>query len=303
MRRQSRLTGSIIALFACTASVAAQAPSIFIAGDSTAANGAPGAIGWGKPFGALFDASKVNVVNSARGGRSSRTFVTEGLWDRLIADVKTGDYVLIQFGHNDGGPINGAQIARGSLPGLGDETQEIDNLLTKQHETVRTFGWYMTKMVRETKAKGAMPILLSLTVRNIWTDGRVERGSGRYGEWTRQIAQAEKTAFIDLTTLAADRYEQMGADTVKAFFPRDHTHTSDEGAELNAKLVLAGLKALHENGIIQDVCRRRAAPSRSLRRASWWRQVSRVLRMAIGKRSCAGSICPRSPTPRCRRCF
>ena len=98
-----------------------------------------------------------------------------------------------------------------------------------------------------------MPILLSLTVRNIWADGRVERGSGRYGEWTRQIAQAEKTAFIDLTTLAADRYEQMGADTVKAFFPRDHTHTSDEGAELNAKLVLAGLKALHENGIIRTL--------------------------------------------------
>ena len=128
-------------------------------------------------------------MNGARGGRSSRTFVTEGLWDRLIAEVKTGDYVLIQFGHNDGGPINGAQIARGSLPGLGDETQEIDNLLTGQHEIVRTFGWYMTKMVRETKAKGAMPILLSLTVRNIWTDGRVERGSGKYGEWTRQIAQ------------------------------------------------------------------------------------------------------------------
>ena len=253
MRRQSRLVGSVLALIACTASLAAQAPSIFIAGDSTAANGMPGAIGWGKPFGALFDPSKVNVVNSARGGRSSRTFITEGLWDRLIADVKTGDYVLIQFGHNDGGPINGAQIARGSLPGLGDETQEIDNLLTKQHETVRTFGWYMTKMVRETKAKGATPILLSLTVRNIWTDGRVERGSGKYGEWTRQIAQAEKTAFIDLTTLAADRYEQMGADTVKAFFPRDHTHTSDEGAELNAKLVLAGLKALHENGIIRTL--------------------------------------------------
>src|SRR3954449_6283558 len=105
MRRQNRLAGSVLALIVCTTSLAAQAPSIFIAGDSTAANGMPGAIGWGKPFGGLFDASKANVVNSARGGRSSRTFVTEGLWDRLIADVKTGDYVLIQFGHNDGGEI------------------------------------------------------------------------------------------------------------------------------------------------------------------------------------------------------
>jgi hypothetical protein len=61
---------------------------------------------------------------------------------------------------------------------------------------------------------------------------------------------AEKVAFIDLTTLPADRYEQIGEAAVKPFFPRDHTHTSDEGAELNAKLVLAGLKALHENGIL-----------------------------------------------------
>src|SRR5882724_3083733 len=134
MRKQSRLPRFVIALFAVS-SAAADTPSIFIAGDSTAANGMPGAIGWAKPFAALFDPSKVNVRNSARGGRSSRTFVTEGLWDRLIADVKAGDYVLIQFGHNDGGPINGAQIARGSLPGLGDETQEIDNQLTGKHET------------------------------------------------------------------------------------------------------------------------------------------------------------------------
>ena len=170
MRRTNRLPVLIVFLLACTASVAAEMPSIFIAGDSTAANGTPGAIGWGKPFGALFDPAKVNVVNRARGGRSSRTFITEGHWESLLAGVKSGDYVLIQFGHNDGGPINGAQIARGSLPGLGEESQQIDNLLTGQPETVRTFGWYMTKMVRETKSKGAMPVLLSLTVRNIWTD-------------------------------------------------------------------------------------------------------------------------------------
>ena len=67
--------------------------------------------------------------------------------------------MLIQFGHNDGGAINEARIARGSLPGLGDETQEIDNQVTKQHETVRTFGWYMRKMIHETQEKGAIPIL------------------------------------------------------------------------------------------------------------------------------------------------
>ena len=244
----------VAGLLACAACFAGDGlPSIFIAGDSTAADGNPGAIGWGRPFVKWFDPVKVNVANAARGGRSSRTFVTEGLWDRLMANVKTGDYVLIQFGHNDGGPINGEQIARGSLPGLGDEAEEIDNHLTKRHETVHTFGWYMTKMVRETKAKGAMPILFSLTVRNIWTDGHVERGSGRYGEWTRQLAQAEHAAFVDLTNLVADRYEQMGSDAVNPLFPKDHTHTSDDGAEWNARFVLAGLKALHENGIIRTL--------------------------------------------------
>jgi len=248
---RNRIVGLIVASLVSTASFGAEVPSIFIAGDSTAQPGSPGAVGWGKPFAALFDPAKVNVVNRARGGRSSRTFVAEGLWDQLLADVKAGDYVLIQFGHNDGGPINGQQIARGSLPGLGDETEEIENLVTKQHETVHTFGWYMRKMAGETKAKGAMPILLSLTVRNIWADGRVERGSGKYGEWTRELAQSEHVAFIDLTSLVADRYDRMGADTVRSFFPRDHTHTSDEGAELNSRLVLAGLKALHENGILR----------------------------------------------------
>ena len=123
MRRINRTPVLIVFLLACSASVAAEMPSIFIAGDSTAADGIPDAIGWGRPFRAFFDPAKINVVNGARGGRSSRTFVTEGLWDRLLADVKPGDYVLIQFGHNDGGDINGETIARGSLPGLGDETR------------------------------------------------------------------------------------------------------------------------------------------------------------------------------------
>lgn len=227
-------------------------PSIFIAGDSTAADGIPDAIGWGRPFPGYFDTSKINVMNEARGGRSSRTFVTEGLWDKLLADVKPGDYVLIQFGHNDGAEMNGETIARGSLPGLGDESQEIDNRVTKQHETVHTFGWYMRKMISETKAKGATPILFSLTVRNIWKDGRVERGSGQYGEWTRELGKTENTAFVDLTNLVADRYEQMGETAVAAMFPKDHTHTGPDGADLNARFVIAGLKALRENAIIRN---------------------------------------------------
>ena len=125
-------------------------PTVFVAGDSTAAknNGNP-IQGWGVPFADYFDPAKVNIANRARGGRSSRTFITEGLWDQLLAEVKAGDCVLIQFGTNDGGAVNAEPPgstrplrARGSLPGLGEETQEIDNVLTKKHEVVHTFGWY-----------------------------------------------------------------------------------------------------------------------------------------------------------------
>ena len=226
-------------------------PTLFIAGDSTAANNGGGAVGWGVPFPSFFDLAKINVANRARGGRSSRTFITEWLWDKLLADVKLGDFVLIQFGHNDGGAINEEPPgstrplrARGSLPGLGADTKEIDNVLTKKHEVVHTYGWYMRKMINDARAKGATPIVLSLTVRNIWKDGKVERGNGEYGRWSANIAKTEGVAFVDLTTIVADQYEKMGEQTVKQFFPRDSTHTNTDGAELNAASVIAGLKAL-----------------------------------------------------------
>ena len=219
-------------------------PTIFVVGDSTANNNANGARGWGDPFVDYFDAEKINVLNRARGGRSSRTFITEGLWDKVLSEMKRGDFVLIQFGHNDAGAINDATRARGSLPGIGEETQEIDNLLTKKHEVVHTYGWYMRKMIADTKAKGATPIVLSLTVRNIWKEGRVERGSGKFGLWATEIAKSQGVTFIDLTTLIANKYEELGEDKVKGLFATDHTHTSPAGAELNASLVVAGLKML-----------------------------------------------------------
>ncbi len=225
----------LIALFA-------QLPSIYVVGDSTASN--TNRCGWGDPFADYFDQAKVQVVNRARAGRSSRTFITEGLWDKVLSEVKPGDFVLIQFGHNDAGPLDTGR-ARGSLPGLGEETRDIVKP-DGSKETVHTYGYYMRKLVADTRAKGATPIVLSLTVRNIWKDGRVERGSGRFGSWPPEIALAQKVPFIDVTNIIADRYEKMGEETVKALFPVDHTHTSQEGADLNASLVIAGLKLFGE---------------------------------------------------------
>ncbi len=228
-------------------------PTLFIAGDSTAAKGR-GEIqqGWAEPFVAYFDAAKINIANRARGGRSSRTFITEGLWEGIVKDLKAGDIVLIQFGHNDGGALNDEPPpplrARGSIPGLGEETKEIDNVLTKKHEVVHTFGWYMRKMIAETKAKGATPIVLNLTLRNIWKDGKIERTS-RYSKWAAEIAQAEGVAFFDLSGTVADQFEKQGEEKTKALYQQDHTHFNLAGADIHAAAVVGGLKKLPGNPV------------------------------------------------------
>lgn len=228
-------------------------PTLWVASDSTAANGGPNATGWGVPLPSYFDLAKLNVVNRARGGRSSRTFITEGLWDKLLAGVKAGDFVLIQFGHNDAGVINEdaavpreRRRSRGVIRSLGEETEDIVNIITKQPETVHTYGWYMRKMIADVKAKGATPIILSLTVRNEWKDGKVERNNGPWRQFSKQLAETAGIVYIDLTRLIADEYQKLGADKVKAFFPKDHTHTGPEGADLNASLVVAGLKGIRK---------------------------------------------------------
>lgn len=214
-------------------------PTVFVIGDSTASN--TDGRGWGDPFADYFDPAKINVANRARAGRSSRTFLTEGLWGRVRDDLKPGDFVLIQFGHNDGSAPD-KDRARGSLPGIGGESREF-TIPNGAQEVVHTFGWYMRNFIADTKARGATPIVLSLTVRNIWKDGKVERGSGSFGQWSAEIARTEGVAFVDVTNAIADRYERMGEEKVKELFPQDHTHTSAAGADLNVSLVVAGSRA------------------------------------------------------------
>src|SRR5579872_4493371 len=95
-----------------------QAPTLFIIGDSTVNNHSNGLLGWGDPISAYFDPARIHVVNRARGGRSSRTYQSEGLWDQVAALLKPGDFVLIQFGHNDGGSLV-QNRTRASLHGVG----------------------------------------------------------------------------------------------------------------------------------------------------------------------------------------
>lgn len=220
-------------------------PTVFIVGDSTARNQAD--LGWGDHFAHYFDTTRINVANRAHAGRSSRTFINEGSWDRVLAEMKPGDFVLLQMGHNDGGDLGGAK-PRGSIKGLGDETKDV-TLPDGQTETVHTYGWYMRKYIADTRAKQATPILLSLTIRNIWKDGpdgkpHIERDMG-YDAQLRQLAADEHVAFIDMATIEADRLEALGPQKTALLFPKDHTHTSAEGAELNAQSVAIALRNAH----------------------------------------------------------
>lgn len=222
-------------------------PTLFLIGDSTVKNGSgngdQGLWGWGNFLYERFDTSKIHIENHARGGRSSRTYQTEGLWANVLSRMKPGDYVIMQFGHNDGGAINDTLRARGSIRGIGEETEEIDNLITKKHEIVHSYGWYMRKYIQDTKAKGGIPIVCSLVARNVWKDGKIERASASYAKWAEEIAKAEGVVYIDLNDLVATRYEQLGVEEVtKTLFLQDHTHTTLVGAKINAGIVAEALK-------------------------------------------------------------
>lgn len=224
-------------------------PVIYLIGDSTVKNGTGlgdgGLWGWGAYLHTMFDTSKVSIRNYALGGRSSRTFITQGLWDNVLTMINPGDYVFIQFGHNDSSPVNDDSRARGTLKGTGEETEDIDNILTKQHETVHTYGWYLRKYIADTRAAGATPVICSPVPRNIWINEKVARASEDYGKWARETAANTGVWFIDLNEIIALKYEALGQDEVsKMLFLTDHTHTNEAGAIINASAVAEGLKKL-----------------------------------------------------------
>jgi lysophospholipase L1-like esterase len=223
-------------------------PTLFLVGDSTMKVGTPGQRGWGEEMAPFFDPQKINVVNEAIGGRSSRTFQAEGRWDGVLAMIKKGDYVVIQFGHNDAGPLNDNFRARGSIPGVGEESQAIDNMLTHQHEVVHSFGWYMRKYANDVKAKGATPIIMSLVPRNNWKDGKVVRASGNaYGGWAQQAAAATGTIFVDDNEIIAEGLDALGPDKTQPLFADHKLHASPAGAQFNAQMAVSGLKAITGN--------------------------------------------------------
>lgn len=248
---------SVFVLALLSFTVLQQKPVFYIIGDSTVRNGdgtGKGQLwGWGSFMADYFDSTKLDVQNHAMGGRSSRTFITEGRWDKILSTLKTGDYVIMQFGHNDSGPLDDTARARGTIKGIGEDSVEIYNPIRKMKEVVHTYGWYMRKYIREAKAKGAIAIVCSPIPRNDWKDGKVLRSSDSYSKWAEQVAKEEGAYFINLNEIVAAKYEQLGADAVKPFFPGDHTHTNIDGAKLNAEIVINALKEIKPGDLINYV--------------------------------------------------
>ncbi len=237
-------------------------PTLYLIGDSTVKNGhdtgSNGQWGWGHLLPAYFDLSRINVVNDAAGGTSSRTFFqSANLWPATLAKVHAGDFVMMQFGHNDNtaAPEEDNTRWRSTIKGNGEET--VQGLTKTGTETVHSFGWYIRQYIAQTEAKGATPIVCSLIPRNSWgDDGKIGRADQSYGLWAKEaVEQANKESaaagskikafFLPLNTIICDHYDQMGEEAVKALFPPapEHTHTNWAGAKLNAQSVAEGVKA------------------------------------------------------------
>jgi lysophospholipase L1-like esterase len=220
-------------------------PVLYIVGDSTVKNGdgkgRDTLWGWGSFMDSHFDTSRIEVQNHAIGGRSTRTFITDNRWSKILTTLQKGDYVIIQFGHNDASPLDDTARARGTLKGIEDDSVEIYNPIKKIKEVVHSYGWYLRKFINETKQVGAIPIICSPVPRNNFTNGKINR-SVDYAVWAKEICDQTQTIFLDLHNLIADKYDKLGENKVNQFFPKDHTHTNLDGALLNTEVVIDAIK-------------------------------------------------------------
>ncbi|MEY4487553.1 MAG: hypothetical protein RIQ79_61 [Verrucomicrobiota bacterium] len=218
-------------------------PTLWLAGDSTLNSNAP-LRGWAQDLGQFFDAKKINVVNRAIGGRSSRTYFTEGRWQKIVDEIKPGDWVVIQFGHNDGGRPDISSKFRGTAKGTGDETEDV----TKPDgtvETVHTYAWYLKTFVRTARAKGANVILCSpIPHKKFDASGKFIHDWAARREEIQTCAKAEGASFIDLSELIGRAYDKLPQAEVEAFFGDKGTHTNASGSLFNARALLSGLHQL-----------------------------------------------------------
>lgn len=239
---------------------------IFLCGDSTGKNedkNPNGMWGWGSQAYTVFDESKCTFINAAKAGRSTRTFLLEDRWDEVYRTLRPGDYVLIQFGHNDIGGID-KDKERGVIACAKDTSHVYRLKSNGKNLVVYSYGWYLRKMIQDCKEKGAIPVILSFTPRNEWHNGKgeqrgkfypvnekkgkwyIERRNDNYiPQWCKQIAEENNIEFVDIHNISADYLDKKCGSKDKAmkYFNHDHTHTSLLGARNNAQSLKKGLIA------------------------------------------------------------
>ena len=213
---------------------------IFLAGDSTISIKEPRyypETGWGMPFVYFWD-STVTVVNKAKNGRSTSSFRNEGLWKQIMDECREGDYVFIQFGHNDEVPTK------------------------KTYTTETEFKANLVRYVTETREKKVTPLLLTPVARRKFNAaGIIEGTHDVYAQIVRDVANENGVLLIDLDKKSQELYEQMGVENSKLLFVQlkpgehphypegkeDNTHFSELGARLIAQIVLKELKSLNSD--------------------------------------------------------
>lgn len=225
---------------------------IFLAGDSTMSNKETKAYpetGWGMPFVYFWDSS-VTVINRAKNGRSTKTFISEGLWKSIYNEAGKGDYVFIQFGHND---ESKAKVERYTTP---DEYK--DNL---------------RKFVNEARSKKAIPVLLTPVSRRKFKDGKAVETHEEYSPLVKEVAAELNVPLIDLDAKSRELYQQFGEENSRLLFLQlapgehpnypqgktDNTHFNELGARKIAEIVLSEIKALNpdlKDRIIQPVVKK-----------------------------------------------
>ena len=234
--------------------LAGHKPVIYLIGDSTMKNGqdngSNGQWGWGHILHYFFDETKVTVENDAVGGTSTRTFFqSANMWGRVAPKLQQGDYVIMQFGHNDNTapPATDTMRYRSTINGNGDETVQGPKDASTM-ETIHTFGWYIRQYVTQARDKKATAIVCSLIPRNGWNGAKMNRADNGYALWSRQAAEQAGGFFLPLNALIADKCDALGKDKVTAQFfpPNETTHTNWAGAKLNAGCVVDGIKALKD---------------------------------------------------------
>lgn len=237
----TKLIFAAAALVLCTAATQPEQKKIklFIAGDSTAQTYSPEQTlmrGWGQQIGAFFN-DNVEVDNRAIGGRSTRSFIYEDRWAGIMEDIRPGDWVMIQFGHNDTSPN------------------------AQRHATPKEYKDNLKKFVTEAREKGANPIILTSIVMRTFEDGELVDRRNRFAEYiqySRDVAEELDVPLIDVNSLTTELVRSLGDEPSKELYfwiqpgehPRiteekkDDTHLREKGADAYAKLITEALKEM-----------------------------------------------------------